>query len=34
MFSSPEKVKSFQDSPSHQILRHIHEALNIDESKN
>ena len=32
--SSPQKAKSFQDSPSHRILRHMHEALNIDESKN
>jgi len=34
LFSSPQKAKSFQDSPSHRILWHIHEALNIDESKN
>ena len=26
--------KIFQDSPSHRILRHMHEALNIDENKN
>ena len=26
--------KSFQDYPSHQILRHVYEALNIDENKN
>jgi len=26
--------KIFQDSPSHRILRHLHEALNIDENKN
>ena len=26
--------KSFQDYSSHRILRHMHEALNIDESKN
>ena len=26
--------KFFQDSPSHRILRHIHEALNIGENKN
>jgi hypothetical protein len=31
---SPQKPKSFQDSLSHQILRHMHEALNIDENKN
>jgi len=34
LFSSPQKAKSFQDSPSHRILRHMHESLNIDESKN
>ena len=34
LFSSPQKAKSFQDSPSHRILWHMHEALNIDESKN
>jgi len=34
LFSSPQKAKSFQDSPSHRILRHMHEALNIDKSKN
>ena len=34
LFSSPQKAKSFQDFPSHRILRHMHEALNIDESKN
>jgi len=27
--SSHQKPKKFQDSPSHQILRHMHEALNI-----
>jgi len=26
--------KIFQDSPSHRILRHMHEVLNIDENKN
>jgi len=26
--------KIFQDSPSHQILRHMHGALNINENKN
>jgi len=25
--------KTLQDSPSHQILRHIHETLNIDKKK-
>ena len=34
LFSSPQKAKSFQDSPSHRILRDMHEALNINESKN
>ena len=34
LFSSPKKAKSFQDFSSHRILRHMHEALNIDESKN
>ena len=28
-----QKPKSFQDSPSHRIVRHMHEALNIDENK-
>jgi len=26
--------KTFQNSLSHRILRHMHEALNIDENKN
>jgi len=34
LFSSPRNPKNFQDSPSHRILRHMHEALNIDENKN
>jgi len=34
LFSSPQKPKSFQDSLSHRIFRHIHEVLNIDENKN
>jgi hypothetical protein len=34
LFTSPRNPKSFQDSPSHRILRHMHEALNIDENKN
>jgi len=33
LFSS-SKPKTFQDSSSHQILRHMHRALNIDENKN
>jgi len=32
--SSSRNPKSFQDSLSHRILRHMHEALNIDENKN
>jgi len=31
---SARKPKSFQNSLSHRILRHMHEALNIDENKN
>ena len=34
LFSSPWKPKSFQDFPSHRILWHMHETLNIDEKKN
>jgi len=34
LFNSPLNPKSFQDFPSHQILRHMYEALNIDENKN
>ena len=34
LFSSLRNPKSFQDSLSHRILRHMHEALNIDENKN
>jgi len=34
LFSSPRNPKSFQNSLSHRILRHMHEALNIDENKN
>jgi len=34
LFSSCQKPKSFQDFPSHRILRHIHEILNIDKNKN
>jgi len=29
LFSSPQNLKTFQDSPSHRILQHMHEALNI-----
>jgi hypothetical protein len=28
------KLKNFQDFPSHQILLHLHIALNIDKNKN
>jgi len=31
LFSSYQKPKSFQDFSSHRILRHMHEALNIDK---
>ena len=34
LFSSPRKPKFFQDSPSHQILEHMHKAIDIDENKN
>ena len=34
LFSSPWKPKTFQDFPSHQILKHMHAALDIDENKN
>jgi len=34
LFSSPQKAKSFQDSPSHRILHHMHRVLNINENKN
>jgi hypothetical protein len=30
----PKKPKICQDVPLHQVLRHIYEALNIDENKN
>jgi len=29
-----QELKTFQDSPSYQILRHMYETLNIDENKN
>jgi hypothetical protein len=32
--ASLQKPKSFQDFPSHRILRHMHGVLNIDENKN
>ena len=36
LFSSHQNQnpKNFQDSPSHRILRHMYEALNIDKNKN
>jgi len=34
LFSSPQKSKTFQDSPLHRILGHMHNALDIDENKN
>ena len=34
LFTSPQNPKTFQDSPSHRILGHMHEALDIDENKN
>jgi hypothetical protein len=34
LFSSPVIQKKIQDFSSHQILWHVHKALNIDESKN
>jgi len=33
LFSSPQTPKTFQDSMSHRILRHMHGALNIDKTK-
>jgi len=34
LFSSPQKLKTFQDSPSHRMLRHMHGTLNIVENEN
>ena len=34
LFSSQKVPKNFQDFPSHRILRHIHETLDIDKNKN
>jgi hypothetical protein len=31
LFSSQKILQNFLDSPSHQIFRHMHEALNIDK---
>jgi len=33
LFTSTQKTKIFQDSPSHRIFIHMHGALNIDENK-
>ena len=33
LFTSTQKPKIFQDSPSHRIFRHMHGVLNIDENK-
>jgi len=30
----PQKTKTFQNSLSHRIFRHMHEELNIDRNKN
>ena len=34
LFSSLKKQKAFQDFLSHQILQHMHKALNIVKNKN
>jgi hypothetical protein len=34
LFSSPKNLKCFQDFPSHRILRHIYEILNVDKNNN
>jgi len=34
LFSSPQKQNKNQNSSSYQILRYIHEVLNIDKNKN
>ena len=33
LFTSTQKPKIFQDSPSHRIFRRMHEVLNIDGNK-
>ena len=33
LFTSSQKPKIFQDSPSHRIFRHMHGVLNIDKNK-
>jgi len=32
LFTSTQKPKIFQDSPSYRIFRHMHEVLNVDEN--
>ena len=34
LFRYTQKLKALQDFPSHRILRHMHEALNIDKKDN
>ena len=34
LFRCIQKSKILQDSPSHRILRHMHETLNIDKKDN
>jgi len=34
LFTSTQNPKTFQDSPSHQIFRHMHGVLNINKNKN
>ena len=34
LFTSTQKPKNFQDSPSYRIFRCMHVVLNIDENKN
>ena len=34
LFSSTQKTKIFQNSPSHRIFRRTYGVLNIDENKN
>jgi hypothetical protein len=34
LFTSIQKLKNFQDSPSHRIFIRMHEVLNVDKNKN
>jgi len=34
LFRYIQKPKTLQDSPSHRILRHMHEILNVDKKNN